>query len=294
MPERRFDTGYWNDPDVMEMPMRAKLLYLYLWTNRHCNQAGFYEIALKTISFETELTVEEIPELLTILKKKVTWVPDQNLIWVKNFLHRQSKSPQFLAAAAKCLQSINNNGLVKEVITYNEKYNLSIPYQYPMDRVEVGPYSSSLSYANSLSGSLSDKGGNRGDDEVSLSEEDQKIVSAWQGVKGVAMELPAMVELLATLRKHFPDVDILDESRKWAARKISDPLKPTSRASGQIYNFMAKRHIWNQEQAGRGKQKRGKSEFPEVSCKCGYSGPDVGHKICPICKQPYQRENEAE
>lgn len=148
MPERRFDTGYWNDPDIMKLPMKAKLLYLYLWTNRHCNQAGLYEIALETIHFETGLELEEIPDLLELLKKKVAWYSDQNLVWVKNFLHRQGQSPQFLAAAAKCLKNIPNNGLVDEFIEYNQgRYTLSIPYQYPIDRVSMPPYSHALSHA---------------------------------------------------------------------------------------------------------------------------------------------------
>jgi len=148
MPERRFDTGYWNDPDIMKLPMKAKLLYLYLWTNRHCNQAGLYEIALETIEFETGLELQDIEELLQTLKKKVTWYPDQNLMWVKNFLHRQSQSPQFLAAAAKCLKAVSNNGVVKEFIKYNEGYTLSIPYPYPIDRVSIPPYSHSVSLAD--------------------------------------------------------------------------------------------------------------------------------------------------
>jgi hypothetical protein len=141
MPERRFDTSYWNDPDIMKLPMKAKMLYLYLWTNVHCNQAGLYEIALETIHFETGLELEEIPELLQLLKKKVTWYQEQNLIWVKNFLHRQGQSPQFVAAAAKCLKAISNNGIAKEFIEYNKRYTLSIPYQYPIDRVSIPSYS---------------------------------------------------------------------------------------------------------------------------------------------------------
>jgi hypothetical protein len=154
MPERRFDTGYWNDPDIMKLPMKAKLLYIYLWTNRHCNQAGLYEIALETIHFETKLDVEEIEDLLQLLKEKVAWLPAQNLMWVKNFLHRQSQSPKFLAAAAKCLLTVRaNNGLVKEYLDYNAQYTLSIPYSYPIDRVSIPPYAYAIS--NALSDSFS-------------------------------------------------------------------------------------------------------------------------------------------
>jgi len=152
--ERRFDTGYWNDPDIMKYPMKAKMLYLYLWTNRHCNQAGLYEIALETIRFETGLELEEIPELLQVLEKKVAWLPDRNLMWVKNFLHRQSRSPTFLAAAANYLKTVPDNGLVSAYIKYNEQYGLSIPYPYPTDRVSIPSISPAYTGAG--------KGDNRG------------------------------------------------------------------------------------------------------------------------------------
>lgn len=121
--ERRFDTAYWNEPFIMKLPLKAKLLYLYLWTNIHCNQAGLYEIAIETISWETGLAVEEIPELLKLMEKKVTWLPEQNLVWVKNFLRRQSKSPKFLVAAVEGIKSMRNNipeDLKDEFYAYNE------------------------------------------------------------------------------------------------------------------------------------------------------------------------------
>jgi hypothetical protein len=286
MPERRFDTGYWNDPDIMKLPMRAKLLYLYLWTNRHCNQAGLYEIALETIHWETGLELEELPKLLQLLEKKVGWYPDQNLVWVRNFLHRQTQSPKFLAAAAKCLKTITNNGLVREFIEYNERYTLLIPYQYPTDTLPIPSYSDSLSYAHANAHALSDKEGVvKGE---GLAKEDQAIVSVWRGVKGLVMELPEILELLSRIKADFPGVDILSESRKWAARKISEPLTPRSRPSSQIYNFMANRSKWDEENKGRGVKE---SLYPDINCSaCHYCGPDVGHKNCPLCGEPFKRD----
>jgi hypothetical protein len=123
MPERRFDTGYWNDPDIIDLPVKAKMLYLYLWTNVHCNQSGLYQIALKTISFETGLGIEEIPDLLKQLEKKVVWEPEQSIVWVKNFLRRQSKSPKFLVAAMDSIRALKNNitdDLKDEFFAHNE------------------------------------------------------------------------------------------------------------------------------------------------------------------------------
>jgi DnaD/phage-associated family protein len=131
MPERGFNTELWNDPFIQELPPEGKLLYIYLWTNAHCNQAGLYEITSTTIAFETKLPAADIPKFLELLKPKVVWYPDSNLVWVKNFIKRQTKSPKFLIAVAKSLSFIHHNGAIQELIEYNYNiHSISIPYPY--------------------------------------------------------------------------------------------------------------------------------------------------------------------
>jgi hypothetical protein len=122
--ERGFQTELWTDPFIQGLTPEAKLLFIYLWTNKHCNQAGIYEISLKTMAFDTGLTLESLPKFLKELEPKVTWYADRNLVWVKNFLKRQCKSQSFLIAAAKCLKILNSSGLVKEYFNYNHSFNL--------------------------------------------------------------------------------------------------------------------------------------------------------------------------
>ena len=126
MAERGFQTELWTDPFIQSLSPEAKLLFIYLWTNKHCNQAGLYEISLKTMAFDTGLSVEALPALLNQLEPKVAWFAEQNLVWVKHFLKRQCKSQSFLIAAAKCLLSIKNKKLVEEFIQYNLKFNLDL------------------------------------------------------------------------------------------------------------------------------------------------------------------------
>lgn len=138
MPERGFDTNFWTDPFIVRLPLEAKALYVYLWTNSRCNQAGLYEIGVETIASETGLAVDNIPTLLKALEPKVKWYTEQDLIWVKNFLRHQAKSPKFLIAAARCLGGIKNNDAVKELLEYNlQRYSISIPYQYSINTVVV-------------------------------------------------------------------------------------------------------------------------------------------------------------
>jgi len=155
--ERGFNTDYWADSFVETLPAEGKLLYIYLWTNPQCNQAGLYEITLDRIAYETKLPVDSLPSLLKALEPKVKWYGEHNIVWIKNFLKRQAKSPKFLIAAAKSLAAVHNNGAVKELLEYNlQRYSISIPYQYSIDTVAIPSISSASAITNT---DLNKKGG---------------------------------------------------------------------------------------------------------------------------------------
>ena len=259
MPERGFLTDTWDDDWFQGLSRDQRYLFVYLWTNNHCNQAGAYHITLATIAFEARFSEEELPDLLRSLSPKVEWYPDQNYIWVKNFLKRQLKSPKFLIAAAKCLKGIKNNGLVKEFISYNEALGVSIPYSYGKDRVLVeyeystNPNADTDTDPDSSSrkgiGVVKGKGEpgvaefvppSESEIEESLSEGDREVVSVWRSVKGFDLPAGEAAALVAKLRTEFGELDILAESKAWAARKLSEPLTRRSRPSSQIWNWMRK------------------------------------------------------
>lgn len=378
MPERGFDTGFWTDPFVRKLKPEGKLLFGYLWTNDHCNQAGCYQIDLETIAFETKLAESDLPDLLRKLYPKVQWYPDQDIIWVKNFLRRQAKSPKFLVAAKK---AINHCHIPEDIKDDFELYNESLlqditpsehisptkrecviirdrficqycgkeivdASDYEMDHIipiarggkdnylnlvtscrscnqkkidklpqEVGlkqPTPTtfhgaqatfilknnkeirekwlrlfpgryrvvesilnnieqhcfeihSVSDSVSISKSKSDNGvgvvkrkgeipPSESEVEESLSAGDREVISVWRSVKGFSMPDEAAVELVTKLRMEFPDVDILDESKVWAARKLSEPLTPKSRPSSQIWNFMRLARKFAQERRKGGRE----------------------------------------
>ena len=200
MPERGFDTAFWIDPFIRKLPPEGKLLFGYLWTNAHCNQAGVYQIALDTIAFETGLPCDSLPTLLNSLEPKVKWLPDEDIIWVKNFVSRQQKSSKFLIAAAKCLHKIKNNGLVKEVVAYNlEHHSISIPYPYTTDSVSISP----VSVSNSKSGSVSDKGDGVVKGKGELSPVEKEIIQCLVRLKGWQADEDDVLWLQG-LRSEFP------------------------------------------------------------------------------------------
>lgn len=120
MPERGFDTGFWSDPFVQKLPEEGKLLFFYLNMNEHCNQAGLYRITPVTIAFETQLAQPDIPDLLKSLSPRVEWYPELSLVWVKDFLREQAKSPKFIIAAIK---SLDTHRLPEEIRNAFETYN---------------------------------------------------------------------------------------------------------------------------------------------------------------------------
>ena len=265
MTERRFYDEAWDSDEWFQCLNRdQRYLFIYLWTNRHVNQACCYYITLHTIAFEAKFDKEEIPSLINSLAPKVKWLPEENLIWVKNFIKRQSKSPKFLIAVANCLKSLNNNGVAREVVAYNLEHNrVSIPYQYDIDRVSI---LTRVSPSTSLTQSKSkEKGVVKGEEEIppseseieeSLSAGDPEVISVWRSVKGFSMPNEEAVELVARLRTEFPNVDILDESKAWAARKFSEPLKPSSRPSSQVWNWMRKAREFARERRKDEQQSR--------------------------------------
>lgn len=129
MPERGVRTEMWSDYWFQGLNIQQRYLFVYLWSNDHCNQAGLYQITLATLSFETLITKEDLPEILKSLSPKVEWYPDENLIWVKNFLRRQAKSPSFLVGAGKVLLGMKNQQHVVQYLTFNK--DLNIPYEMP-------------------------------------------------------------------------------------------------------------------------------------------------------------------
>jgi hypothetical protein len=85
--------------------------------------------------------------------------------------------------------------------------------------------------------------GNLSEGKVKISQlppGDREVLKTWMGVAGFSdkMTLRRAVELLAKIREEFPDLDVTEESSKWAANKIGRPMTAKSNPSLQLYNWM--------------------------------------------------------
>lgn len=127
MTYRKFDTETWNDPWFEKLSIKAKLGFVYFWTNALCNQSGMYEISQKRVVFELGYGIDTI---YSEIKDKIYWDKDKNYVWVKNFFRRQCQNSKFAISA---LNSIKENPIKLQLFT---QYNKSILRGHNIDLTE--------------------------------------------------------------------------------------------------------------------------------------------------------------
>lgn len=256
MPERAFPTDTWGEDWFQPLTWTQRYLYMYLESNGHCNPAGVYRITLETMAFESKIPIEELPKLLESMSI-IRWDREKNIVWVKRFIERQWKSPKFLIAAGHCLEEIGDPSLTLQVIQYNSEIGVSIP----LDTVSKGIDTSSNTDTGSstkvgkkevVKGKEKEIPRSRTEIDETLCEGDLKVISVWRSVKGFAMIPADESALVAKLRTEFSELDILAESKAWAARKLSEPLKRESKPSSQIWNWIRKAREFKGRSNGTG------------------------------------------
>lgn len=96
---RQIDTGTWDDPWFADLDPDAKLLFLYMLTNRRSTASGVYEITRRAMAFETGLDLKRVDAALESISSRVQWWPELQLVWVRNFLRHQAVSPNLYKSA---------------------------------------------------------------------------------------------------------------------------------------------------------------------------------------------------
>lgn len=129
MAYRSFSTETWQDPWFEKLSVKAKLLFIYLWTNDVCNQSGCYEISSRRAEFETSL---KISDTITELRPKVEWFRVEQIVWVKSFFKRQCANEKFALAAIRSLYCIP-----KPIVDLWSTHNLSLLRKYGIDTVSI-------------------------------------------------------------------------------------------------------------------------------------------------------------
>lgn len=136
-----FNTSIWKDSWFRKLSVKAKNLFIFLWTNDHKNLACLYEIDIETMSFYTGLSVKDIKDTLSVLYPKVKYDYKNEVIWVVNFVRHQfmrteKTSPKIKVGINNNLIQNNGHFFIKEFLEEYQELNLS--YSYPINTVSEG------------------------------------------------------------------------------------------------------------------------------------------------------------
>ena len=91
MAYRFSDTGKWSDEWFVDLSPNEKLLFMYLCDN--CDIAGFYELSLRKMSFDTGILPEEIKGALKGLERGYVLSDDKKVLFLKKFIKHQKNLP---------------------------------------------------------------------------------------------------------------------------------------------------------------------------------------------------------
>lgn len=136
-----FNTSIWKDAWFRKLSVKAKILFVFLWTNDHKNLSCLYEIDIDTISFYTGLTVKDVKDTLLVLYPKVKYDFENEVVWVVKFVRHQfmrtpNTSPKIITGIRNNLVQSNGHFFIGEFL--KEYQSLNISFEYPIDTVSEG------------------------------------------------------------------------------------------------------------------------------------------------------------
>lgn len=113
-------TGIYDDEFIFDLPPLAKLLYVFLITNKNTEISGFYAMTLNEIEFYTKIGKDDLKKLFPLLEPKIYYTEN----WV--IISKYDKHQNFA-----------NNTTVQRRI---ENYKLRVPdhiLNYRKDKSEI-------------------------------------------------------------------------------------------------------------------------------------------------------------
>lgn len=115
---RTVETGAWDDPEVRPLSPQAKLLFFYLFTNRHTHVSGIYYLLPITAAAETGLPLRTLDTLWdTLSGARLAWFdPQCTVIFVRSMLRHQGHGEKNERAAAAQLETLHNSFLISRFL----------------------------------------------------------------------------------------------------------------------------------------------------------------------------------
>lgn len=132
---RTIDCATWDDPWFAELSPNAKLLFLYFITNRRTSAAGCFEITRRAMMFESGLRGEGLDQALEEIASRVTWWPELQIVFVRNFYKHQranSNTNNFRKAAIKALAEFPSEVQIAVRDAYPELCEAEVSHAVPI------------------------------------------------------------------------------------------------------------------------------------------------------------------
>ena len=102
--------GMWVEPPFSGLSASAKLLYLWSFTNSHCNMAGLYKIGVEPMQRETGLTPRAVDLALSELTEAKLLYYVEHVLWVRSRVkYLRNKSPNIAKSIAANLDHIDED-----------------------------------------------------------------------------------------------------------------------------------------------------------------------------------------
>lgn len=127
----------WSDPYFEELNTEEKLLYIYLFSNPHINNAGVMKVSKRKIIFETYITEEKYDSAMKKFQEDKKVMLFDEYIYVCKFIkHQTNTSPKMLVNIHKQLELIP-----KDIVSViNQQYpELKIPDKYLTNTPSILP-----------------------------------------------------------------------------------------------------------------------------------------------------------
>jgi hypothetical protein len=132
MAKRYTDSEKWQDNWFTDLTNDQKIIWIYLLD--HCDNAGIWKMNIKNLNYfcSTNISVEEF---ILIFNKRLTKLNEEQFL-INKFCSFQY-GPDFLNSKNKAvISALDKLTQVKVVEKLDSTYTLSIPYQYPTDRIK--------------------------------------------------------------------------------------------------------------------------------------------------------------
>ncbi|KKN65500.1 hypothetical protein LCGC14_0481040 [marine sediment metagenome] len=231
--KRQIDPAFFSDDKLVEVPIEAAYLYLgtWCWADDAANIEGSASQWRLWIFPGRPVTTEQVTEwqaaLVKIRRILLYSVNGSNYYHLPNLLKHQTIQYPSKPRCPAPPDGILNEGSMSTPTGLNE--SVIFPSRIEQSRVELNRIELSRVELNSGAGAPP---------PPLISREDKEIIQIWIGVKNFKAPFTRCFERLVKLKAKHPDINLFDQSEKWAIYKEDHPLTATSSPLSQISTWM--------------------------------------------------------